>query len=266
MKLPPAEIRDALVSAALRWRVPYTVLAAIAFKESSYNARAKGAKDEIGLMQLRPSIAKRYNVRNPLDAQQSALGAAEFIARLCKALHWEWSTVFAAYNAGPTVSAHGWTPAVVAYSRQVWSNRIWLQNEAKPAGDSPTESLMLAIKQLAAMNTQDAAAQALLSRWQQQTKDGVPAAPVSRWSLGRSFVAEYASVYDRAVLTDGRTPPPWLLAPDLWAEGKKRARDWAGKLGALLPNLGGPSLGALVLVGGGAYFLLQRKKTGARAQ
>jgi hypothetical protein len=222
MQAPPKALRGALVAAAVKWRVPYTVLAAIAFVESTYDAGAVGKRGELGLMQLRPRIVQRYGVTNPLDPAQSAMGAAQFIAALYKACGGDWSTVFAAYNAGPTVANNAWGGPTVQYVKRVWAARTVLQGRSRAGDENPTRSLALAIARLAALNPSDAKCKALAERWVEATKNGISEGPLRRWLLGRSFVNEYADAYDTAPLTDGQTPPPWRIEPDLGVEVDRR--------------------------------------------
>jgi hypothetical protein len=257
---PPDAIREALTAAAIKWRVPYTVLAAIAFKESSYDPSAKGKAGELGLMQLRANIVTRYSVSKPLDAAESAMGAAEFIAALGHACDWEWHTVFAAYNSGPKARDNAWTPRVIEYSRQVAVNRIALQNRTAASGPTVLESLGTAITALCALNPDDVAARALLARWTTATKASPPTGALDSWLLGRSFTAEYATVYDRAVLTDG-APPPWLLEPRLYPTLKGLASQAGDVIRTAMPKPPElPDLNGLLIAGAciaGVWFLMQ---------
>jgi soluble lytic murein transglycosylase-like protein len=82
------------------------LLAAIAHVESGGDADAVSPKGAQGLMQLMPSTANRFGVKNPLDPIDNTLGAARFLDYLKR-----WQTrrratginlpeLIAAYNAG----------------------------------------------------------------------------------------------------------------------------------------------------------------------
>ena len=82
------------------------LLEAVAEVESSGAANAVSSKGAIGLMQLMPSTAARYRVRDPRDPVENALGAARYLSHLRDAMLkgggqddqlWR---ILAAYNAG----------------------------------------------------------------------------------------------------------------------------------------------------------------------
>lgn len=77
------------------------LLGAIATAESGNNDRAVSNKGAIGLMQLMPATASRFNVADPFDPVDNALGAARFLDYLrsrqaCRDI----TGLIAAYNAG----------------------------------------------------------------------------------------------------------------------------------------------------------------------
>ena len=82
------------------------LLEAVAEVESSGAANAVSPKGAIGLMQLMPSTAARYRVRDPRDPVENALGAARYLSHLREAMlagggqdNQLWR-ILAAYNAG----------------------------------------------------------------------------------------------------------------------------------------------------------------------
>ncbi len=83
------------------------LLEAVAEVESSGRSDAVSPKGAIGLMQLMPSTAARYRVRDPRDPVENALGAARYLAHLKNATvppgdeaGSDLSRILAGYNAG----------------------------------------------------------------------------------------------------------------------------------------------------------------------
>lgn len=235
MQIPPPAIMTALTRAAMARNVPWTVLAAIAFRESNYNASARGAAGELGLMQLMPATAERFGIVNPLDAAQSADGAAQFIKHLCAATDWNWRRCFYAYNMGAAKLAqleNDGKPiprTVVAYADGVLANRYWLQHVVKPSGGREWERLNAAINGLARWTTeagfishQQNAVMDLQQRWSQNYVETVRTLTANRslleYPIFRDAWQRYAALYDHAEITDADTPHPDTIAPSLWAE------------------------------------------------
>jgi soluble lytic murein transglycosylase-like protein len=105
------------------------LLAAIAQVESAWQFHAESPAGAMGLMQLMPATAKRFEVADPYNPIDSALGAARYIDAL---KHQYGNTpdalikTLAAYNAGPgAVEHYGGIPPyneTQAYVRRV----LWL--------------------------------------------------------------------------------------------------------------------------------------------
>jgi Transglycosylase SLT domain len=66
--------------------------------ESNYKARARSPKGAMGLMQLMPSTAKEYNVRNPFDPRANIEAGIKRLKTLID--KWGTEVALAAYNAG----------------------------------------------------------------------------------------------------------------------------------------------------------------------
>ena len=117
--IPPSLAVDPLIDAYLltlpqskRWLVPLTtslsawyaldpklVLSVIAV-ESNFNTKAASPKAAMGLMQLIPDTAERFNVRNAFDATQNLRGGMRYLRWLLSYYRGNLSYVLAAYNAG----------------------------------------------------------------------------------------------------------------------------------------------------------------------
>jgi hypothetical protein len=66
--------------------------------ESNYKARARSNKGAMGLMQLMPSTAREYNVRNPYDPKANIAAGVKHLKSLID--RWGVEIALAAYNAG----------------------------------------------------------------------------------------------------------------------------------------------------------------------
>jgi Transglycosylase SLT domain len=66
--------------------------------ESSYRATARSRKGAMGLMQLMPSTAREYNVRDPYDPKANIAAGVKHLAALID--RWGVELALAAYNAG----------------------------------------------------------------------------------------------------------------------------------------------------------------------
>lgn len=117
--LPPELATDPLIdqyllslSAHKRWVIPLTttlsawyaldpklVLSIIAV-ESNFNTDARSPKAAMGLMQLIPDTAERFNVRNAFDATQNLRGGMRYLRWLLSYYRGNVSYALAAYNAG----------------------------------------------------------------------------------------------------------------------------------------------------------------------
>lgn len=78
---------------------PRLVLAIISV-ESNFEVRARSPKAAMGLMQLIPETAERFNVRNAYDAAQNIRGGLKYLRWLLAYYRGDVSLTLAAYNAG----------------------------------------------------------------------------------------------------------------------------------------------------------------------
>jgi hypothetical protein len=117
--IPPTITANPLIDAYLlalpegkRWLIPLTtslsawyaldpklVLSVIA-AESNFNTKAESPKAAMGLMQLIPDTAERFNVRNAFDATQNLRGGMRYLRWLLSYYRGNISYALAAYNAG----------------------------------------------------------------------------------------------------------------------------------------------------------------------
>ncbi|MCW8955617.1 MAG: membrane-bound lytic murein transglycosylase MltF [Gammaproteobacteria bacterium] len=71
-------------SAANKYNLPWTLLAAQAYQESHWNPKAKSPTGVRGMMMLTLNTAKAVDVKNRLDVVQSINGGAKYLQRMIK--------------------------------------------------------------------------------------------------------------------------------------------------------------------------------------
>jgi soluble lytic murein transglycosylase-like protein len=107
----PAAFAHAIASAAQRWNVSGTLLAAQLYAESNFNPFAVSRAGAQGIAQFMPGTAAAVGLRDPFDAER----AIDAQARLMRDLLRRFPAVplaLAAYNAGANaVAACGCVPA-----------------------------------------------------------------------------------------------------------------------------------------------------------
>jgi soluble lytic murein transglycosylase-like protein len=87
--------------AAQETAIEPALIHAIIATESKHNTRAKSPKGAVGLMQLMPATARRFNVQDKQDARQNILAGAKYLRELLTQFNGDLSLSLAAYNAGP---------------------------------------------------------------------------------------------------------------------------------------------------------------------
>ena len=90
-----------LVDTLAKWNEidPKLVLAIIAV-ESNFEVKAQSPKAAMGLMQLIPDTAERFNIRNAFDATQNIRGGIRYLRWLLSYYEGNIALVASAYNAG----------------------------------------------------------------------------------------------------------------------------------------------------------------------
>ncbi len=99
----PAErraIADLVVQLAEQQEISPTLALAIALTESAMNPTAVSPKNAMGVMQLIPETAARFNVRNAFDPEQNIRGGLAYLRWLLAYFEGDIALAAAAYNAG----------------------------------------------------------------------------------------------------------------------------------------------------------------------
>ena len=108
----PARFAKPIASAAQRYNVSATLLAAQMYQESKFNPFAVSPVGAQGIAQFMPATAHAYGLDNPFDAER----AIDAQARMMRDLLRQFAAVplaLAAYNAGPgRVAACGCVPPI----------------------------------------------------------------------------------------------------------------------------------------------------------
>jgi len=93
-------------NAAEKHGIPWTLLAAQAYQESHWNRRARSPTGVLGIMMLTLTTAREMGVESRLDAEQSIMGGARYLASLERRIPQgvtgddRWWYALAAYNVG----------------------------------------------------------------------------------------------------------------------------------------------------------------------
>lgn len=91
--------------------------------ESNFNPRARSHKGALGLMQLIPSTARRFGVKDPFEPVQNLKGGMAYLSWLLQRFNGDLELTLAGYNAGEgAVERHGGIPPYAetrAYVKQI---------------------------------------------------------------------------------------------------------------------------------------------------
>jgi Transglycosylase SLT domain len=113
---PPLPVmrQQALVdSASRKTGVPAGLLTAVIQQESGFRPCSVSEKGAVGLMQLMPSTAEDFGVKDALDPDQNVEAGAALLKTLLERYGGDLNRVLGAYNAGPRrVDEAGGVPAI----------------------------------------------------------------------------------------------------------------------------------------------------------
>ncbi|HET8773798.1 MAG TPA: lytic transglycosylase domain-containing protein [Thermoanaerobaculia bacterium] len=107
----PPHLSAAIHDAARAHGVDPRLVAAVARRESAFDAGVVSHKGAIGIMQLMPATAEYLGVRNAYDARENIFGGTRYLRTLLDTFHGDLDLTLAAYNAGPgAVEKHHGVP------------------------------------------------------------------------------------------------------------------------------------------------------------
>jgi soluble lytic murein transglycosylase-like protein len=101
----PQYLAGIINDAAVKYGVDPNLIAAMAFRESRFDANAVSSRGAQGIMQLMPKTARALGVRNSFDPQQNIFGGTKYVKTLLDRFHGDITMTLAAYNAGPELVA-----------------------------------------------------------------------------------------------------------------------------------------------------------------
>ncbi|MDR1996702.1 transglycosylase SLT domain-containing protein [Azonexus sp.] len=134
------KIMDLVLKLAPEYGVYPRLAMAIIRAESNFNPQAVSAKNALGLMQLIPETAERFNVRKPFDPEQNIRGGLSYLRWLLAYFEGDVALVAAAYNAGEgTVNRYGGIPPYPETRGYVQRIREIFKREDHPFDPAITE-------------------------------------------------------------------------------------------------------------------------------
>lgn len=101
----PQYLASVITEASSKYGVDPNLVAAMAFRESRFDANAVSRRGAQGVMQLMPKTARALGVKDAFDARQNVFGGAKYLKYLMDRFDGDVTLTLAAYNAGPELVA-----------------------------------------------------------------------------------------------------------------------------------------------------------------
>lgn len=103
-------IERSILRAANQYQLDSELIRAVIAVESGFDPQAVSPKGAMGLMQLMPTLANAYAVKDPFDVEENITAGSRFLSELMRK-YGDLRLALAAYNAGePAVDAQGGVP------------------------------------------------------------------------------------------------------------------------------------------------------------
>lgn len=122
----PAFLNQIIQEAAQKHGVDPRLIAAVAARESRFNAAAVSPVGAQGVMQLMPATARYLGVTNAFDARENVTAGTKYLKILLDTFKGDLDLTLAAYNAGPgAVQRFGGVPPfreTINYVRSIRTN------------------------------------------------------------------------------------------------------------------------------------------------
>ncbi|MCC7483586.1 MAG: lytic transglycosylase domain-containing protein [Burkholderiales bacterium] len=125
------EYSPLIAAVAREHEIEPALLHAVITAESGYNPKARSPRGAIGLMQLMPDTARRYDVKDIWDPGENLRGGARYLRDLIALFGENLDLALAAYNAGeaavmqhgnripPYAETRSYVPRVLRYYREL---------------------------------------------------------------------------------------------------------------------------------------------------
>jgi soluble lytic murein transglycosylase-like protein len=97
----PSHLVPLFIEAGHKYGIDPNLLAAQAFKESRYDARAVSRFGAEGIMQLKPKTARSLGATDTFDPRQNIMAGAKYLRKQLDRFNGDIAMALAAYNAGP---------------------------------------------------------------------------------------------------------------------------------------------------------------------